>query len=183
MSKRSIRVAIGAVFLAGLCAVAFMLYRTRQQNLAFNTHHDLVGVCGTVVGMGLVPYARVDFPRGDIRSLYEWVLERSRADPVSWGFPQHVVDSEQRLFVDAWGQPLVYRYPPRQSRDILFELYSVGPNGIDERGQGDDISVSEALVLRHWFVQIRDGRMSCEWFWEHVDELVLDERLNLVRAP
>jgi len=37
---------------------------------------------------------------------------------------------------DAWGQPLVYRIEAGKG----FILYSKGGNGIDENGQGDDIS-------------------------------------------
>ena len=44
----------------------------------------------------------------------------------------------ERHPIDPWGRPYVYRMraggPP--------ELYSLGPNGIDEHARGDDISVS-----------------------------------------
>ena len=44
----------------------------------------------------------------------------------------------ERHPIDPWGKPYVYRAraegPP--------ELYSLGPNGIDEHAKGDDISVS-----------------------------------------
>ena len=49
--------------------------------------------------------------------------------------------------LDPWGRPLVYRVH-REQREFKgkvvnvdrFELYSVGPNGIDENGAGDDIT-------------------------------------------
>jgi type II secretory pathway pseudopilin PulG len=45
---------------------------------------------------------------------------------------------------DPWGHPLVYRAPTHSqelNEERGFELYSVGRNGIDEQGRGDDISV------------------------------------------
>ena len=40
---------------------------------------------------------------------------------------------------DQWGQPFIYNEPAIYG-SAQFDLYSVGPNGIDENGQGDDIS-------------------------------------------
>ncbi|MEK7466217.1 MAG: type II secretion system protein GspG [Planctomycetota bacterium] len=42
-------------------------------------------------------------------------------------------------FLDHWGRPWVYKY--RKETDRTFRLYSIGPNGVDEDGKGDDISV------------------------------------------
>jgi len=39
---------------------------------------------------------------------------------------------------DAWGHPLVYRPPP--PGQTVPVVYSFGPNGEDEGGEGDDIS-------------------------------------------
>lgn len=41
--------------------------------------------------------------------------------------------------LDSWGRPCVYEF--REGTDRTFRLYSIGPNGVDENGQGDDISV------------------------------------------
>lgn len=43
-----------------------------------------------------------------------------------------------KYFYDVWGNALQYRCPAR-SNEAPFELYSVGPNGIDEEGIGDDV--------------------------------------------
>jgi len=40
------------------------------------------------------------------------------------------------LFSDMWGRPYVYKTPDR----IEFDFYSIGINGKDENGKGDDIS-------------------------------------------
>ena len=46
--------------------------------------------------------------------------------------------SSERHPIDPWGRPYVYR----ARADGPPELYSLGPNGIDEHAKGDDISVS-----------------------------------------
>jgi general secretion pathway protein G len=40
---------------------------------------------------------------------------------------------------DTWDNPFVYRSPARTSRRP-YDLYSLGPNGLDEGGRGDDIN-------------------------------------------
>jgi hypothetical protein len=45
---------------------------------------------------------------------------------------------KDRRISDPWGRPYVYHSKPSGLPDV----YSVGPNGIDEHGQGDDISAS-----------------------------------------
>ena len=47
--------------------------------------------------------------------------------------------------IDAWGHMLVYRCPgPIHAQG--WDLYSVGPNGVDEHGEGDDILVGEDVA-------------------------------------
>ena len=41
-------------------------------------------------------------------------------------------------FIDAWGHAVLYRMPGRVNKDS-FDVYSMGPNGRDEGGTGDDI--------------------------------------------
>jgi len=43
--------------------------------------------------------------------------------------------------VDYWKRPLIYRIHNERPNRQRLELYSVGPNGKDEGGQGDDIVV------------------------------------------
>jgi hypothetical protein len=47
--------------------------------------------------------------------------------------------------LDGWGQHLVFRSPGPAHRHG-WDLYSVGPNGIDEQGLGDDLLVGEDLA-------------------------------------
>ncbi|MEX2963218.1 type II secretion system protein GspG [Microbulbifer sp. TYP-18] len=43
--------------------------------------------------------------------------------------------------IDQWGNPLIYRYPSKCGMNSKkFDLYSRGPNGIDECGIGDDVT-------------------------------------------
>jgi hypothetical protein len=42
-----------------------------------------------------------------------------------------------RAMLDAWKHPFVYHETPNEKHP--FELYSVGPNGVDEHMSGDDI--------------------------------------------
>jgi len=43
----------------------------------------------------------------------------------------------ERFSIDRWGQRIVYLVPGKHG---AFDLYSLGANGIDEQGEGDDIS-------------------------------------------
>ena len=44
---------------------------------------------------------------------------------------------------DVWGNPLVYRVKGTSPGLRSIELYSVGPNGVDEGGKGDDVNAGE----------------------------------------
>ena len=46
---------------------------------------------------------------------------------------------DQPRALDPWGHPLIYRYN-HVDYSSPYELYSVGPNGIDESGKGDDVT-------------------------------------------
>ncbi|MCL2873269.1 MAG: type II secretion system protein GspG [Betaproteobacteria bacterium] len=50
-------------------------------------------------------------------------------------------DKPRDLFLkDPWGTYYVYISPfPENNREDSFLLYSIGPNGVDEKGKGDDI--------------------------------------------
>lgn len=40
--------------------------------------------------------------------------------------------------IDVWGNPYRYRYPGTHNVGT-YDIWSVGPNGIDENGEGDDV--------------------------------------------
>jgi hypothetical protein len=54
------------------------------------------------------------------------------------------VPVEHGVPVDAWGHGFVYR-PADASSGPSYQLYSIGKNGIDDAGQGDDIVTRAAL--------------------------------------
>jgi general secretion pathway protein G len=49
---------------------------------------------------------------------------------------------------DGWGSPLIYQ-PTTGADGPSFRLYSLGPNGRDEEGRGDDISFWSDEVQKH----------------------------------
>jgi general secretion pathway protein G len=47
----------------------------------------------------------------------------------------------EKMPVDPWGRPYVYHFPPSSGANNKdFDLYSTGPSGQDQGGQGDNIS-------------------------------------------
>ena len=59
---------------------------------------------------------------------------------------------------DRWGRPLVYRVPGKYG---AFDVYSVGPDGVDDDGQRDDVSswagVNDGF---HWKATWPAGRLT-----------------------
>jgi hypothetical protein len=51
----------------------------------------------------------------------------------------------ERAARDAWGNPLLCRLPGPVHKNG-WDLYSFGPNGVDEHGQRDDILVGENVA-------------------------------------
>ena len=81
----------------------------------------------------------------------------------SGGVPQNQVELEKavkenpeifgtNLWKDSWGRNLIYRQPGNQGR--LYDLYSVGSNGIDDKGTQDDVVVWE---YRGYYVSRSNG--------------------------
>jgi hypothetical protein len=72
---------------------------------------------------------------------YVHVVDPCTVDPT----PRILTLKEQDLEPfsrDAWGQPIRFRQPGPVHRNG-WDIWSVGPNGIDEEGEGDDILVGE----------------------------------------
>jgi hypothetical protein len=59
--------------------------------------------------------------------------------------PEEVPGRGETVLLDAWGHAIKFRFPGRVHRHG-WDLYSVGPNGIDEQGGGDDILVGEDVA-------------------------------------
>jgi general secretion pathway protein G len=58
--------------------------------------------------------------------------------------------------VDGWGHRLVYRYPGKRG---TFDLYSVGPDGIDQNGGQDDVTLEGVNDGFHWKATWPAGRL------------------------
>jgi hypothetical protein len=56
------------------------------------------------------------------------------------GHEKSVVLWPRKVVLDAWGNPIRYRHPGTV-HGHGWDLYSVGPDGIDDHGGGDDILV------------------------------------------
>jgi type II secretion system protein G len=79
------------------------------------------------------------------RSLIQFKEETGHYPTVAQGL-EALTDEHRRgsnllraLPKDSWGKPFVYRVSV-ESNGESFLLYSVGPNGVDDGGSGDDIS-------------------------------------------
>jgi hypothetical protein len=48
------------------------------------------------------------------------------------------VSGPRVVITDTWDHELVYNRPPR-APPCDYDLYSIGPNGVDDHGQRDDI--------------------------------------------
>ena len=78
-------------------------------------------------------------PTGGTKELREFILK---------AFPRLGVKFDLGL-LDPWEQVLVYRCPVNES-PTGFRLYSIGPNGVDEKGGGDDISLNYEAHTAFW---------------------------------
>ena len=92
-----------------------------------------------------------DLPQGDVQALDGWFNRKMAEDGllrvdietellVRYA-PQWVQKDGSISLADAWRRKLVYQCPAEDPRYVA-RLYSVGPNGVDENGGGDDIDAS-----------------------------------------
>jgi len=175
-----------AAGLSAVGAVAFALidYWAERMRARIEQRNDNSQLALTVLTLWYVESERgTALPRGDVRDLYRWVISNPYNIPeYAWS---DLVDPRVGTFRDVWGRELVYRFPPRR-RDVLFELYSVGPNGIDEGGEGDDITCGRTVAFDNPAVRslFKDGRIDPEWFWANLDRFRRDpETLGIIGAP
>jgi hypothetical protein len=113
----------------------------------------------------------LSFPAGDIRDLYAWLNQPGT--PEAKQLNRDWKDEVGGVLIDAWRRPLVYRFPSLR-KECMFDLYSVGPNGIDERGEGDDIEVPEETTFSAWADCFKGGIVDVDWITAHWGELKRD---------
>ena len=113
----------------------------------------------------------LDLPEGDIRSFYKWVMaNRDLKERVRDYGGDFVADPWDETFRDIWGQELVYVFPPRR-QELILELFSVGPNGKDEQGQGDDVTAEPYSSLLAQSSKFSEGLVDPDWIHAHLREL------------
>ena len=161
---------MAGIALLGILALAIVLlievYEERQGNLLVRTMKRLQMATDTVAFCALTQEKPFDLPRGDIEVLCRWMETGPCSGEWKWIIPS----SGDKILRDAWGNALVYRFPsPRQ--EGIFDLYSVGPNGVDEMGEGDDIAFFERSNFTGFPIFFRDGKVDAAWVKSHFDEL------------
>ncbi len=110
----------------------------------------IVVVLGVAAEVILTPRGRIDgdpvaFRHMRTRSMVElchaeivfWSAKNKRAPTTAEGLA--VLGLKQAVPRDGYDRPLVYRHDDTGA-PLQFALYSVGVNGIDENGAGDDVS-------------------------------------------
>lgn len=98
------------------------------------------------VAAAIVVREHEGLPVGDgVSALYGWLEAKHAIPELRKQVGLEMLDERQRVIRDAWGKPLRYVYPPRHD-GVLCELYSVGKNGIDEDGRGDDMVEQRDLL-------------------------------------
>lgn len=126
----------------------------------------ILGACGVLVALAAGFYLTRYTDRGP-----EFMLQRTQAELVMTGRALEGFKAEQGRYPtleedlqpsyarkkarDGWGKDLVYRL--RVGDQVrAFDLYSIGPNGIDEQGRGDDVDFW-SVEVQHWYAQARVG--------------------------
>ena len=125
------------------------------------------------------PYS---FPSGDIHSFYEWMADPATRDKIWDDIPAEWCDSDRQVFVDWRGNPLVYRFPSIRA-NAMFDLYSVGPNGIDEMGSGDDVMQGVVAEFRVWSDAFAGGVTDVRWILTNLGQLRRDASGRIIGAP
>ena len=174
---RCLLVMAGACVL-GLAAVAVVcLIEMRQRSRTRVCTRYMIGLAYDVASAAVRGSTRpLALPRGDVRALRAWLESQGAAERALAYQPRGEV------LVDEWGRPLVYRFPSKRTEGI-FDLYSVGPNGVDEMGQGDDIFPSRVASFPEWATEFRGGVVDVEWVRAHLDELKRDGDGKIIGAP
>jgi len=188
------RFVIGGLAIAGLLAagiiagIAVAIHSCEISEARTRQYNKMAKVAMLAMCEGVAMSSQgVSLPKGDVRDLYRWMTSSRYIMRYEWPYGPRadISDTEVGTFRDSWGHELVYRFPPRR-KDILFELYSVGPNGIDEDGQGDDITTAKVVAFENHAVKslFKDGIVDPKWFWQNLERLERDPKTAcIIGAP
>ncbi len=125
-------IAVGVLLVVGLAvALAIVPLQRRRERQRVDTTKKLLEAHAELLVRG-------NDPKG-----IHWLIDmRSRSGaPIAFCLVKRTeLSGDERVIRDAWGNPIIY-CQPGPVHPNGFDLYSVGPNGIDEHGGGDDIVV------------------------------------------
>jgi len=172
------------VLLALIACAVYWVSQLRRANQVHLNRQYVQKLAYDVVLESLGRESRMfDLPRGDTRSLYRWIAAESYRDGA--GFRPRwfaLVDTNDETFRDLWGHELVYRFPSNREGGIM-DLYSVGPNGRDEGGVGDDVTAGDRADFEGHRILFLHGRVDPAWIWEHLDSLKRAPGGGIIGAP
>lgn len=125
----------------------------------------------------------LNLPRGNIRDLYRWIQAREQVSVPPRRLPYiGGRDDEVGTFRDVWGNELMWRFPST-SKEVIYDLYSVGPNGKDEGGTGDDVSRRDRAMLAAWREEFEGGIVDPDWVRAHLGDLKRAPSGKIIGAP
>jgi len=180
MRHRGLWVGGGVLFLVLATLGAEMMIAERRTRMVWRAQRRVSGL-GRLVAIRAISFEErpLALPRGDIRDLCEWA-EGQIGIQHSWRALTSSLEREQ--VVDPWGRPLVYRCPA-SAKERLFDLYSTGPNGVDEMGDGDDITCGPDADFGSWSQCFKGGIMDVDWVRAHLDDLKRDRNWKIIGVP
>jgi hypothetical protein len=136
-----------AVYGAGVAAAAFPLIHAAEEKERSRSCRYLIENLSQATMMYYT-----DFGKCPASGNAEWVKALTTLGPKKLAYFEFRPGdlSEKGEAVDPWGRPFVYRnnhenFPGNQGdpdahNKQRFDIYSFGPNGVDEKGAGDDVN-------------------------------------------
>jgi hypothetical protein len=112
----------------------------RAFRLASGTAASLAEIAFSGEYGGATTYGNATWYKAEESGLFGskgWLVNASDASAVA--------RNARDLVRDEWGQPIRFRVPG-QVHTRGWDAWSIGPNGIDEQGQGDDILIGEDVA-------------------------------------
>ena len=164
------------VVFAAVILVSCVWLAVQKRNRARQASRTTVGLINCamlVVELGLLGEERgeaaLQFPRGGMRDLCKWIMSDQDGFARALRLPIWSA-RDGDILVDGYGHEIVYRFPSLR-KTAMFDLYSVGPNGKDELGLGDDIACGQyADFSFHAPWPIEPG-MDREWLLQNYGRL------------
>ena len=135
--KRSARLAIWIAIILVVCALAFLI-----QGFLPRDHYakGRLATCEAIISSLEQALAMYEMDHGNYPPSLALLSEsQGKRGHIYFEFKPNQKDGVRRI-LDLWGHPLVYRIRPEEKGRHQVLLYSTGPNGIDEKCKGDDVS-------------------------------------------